>query len=325
MKRVAVVTGGTGFIGWNLCERLLDAGFEVRAAVRPSSANPVPGGVLRVDAGLSAPSMRAACAGADVVYHLAGVTRASSLQEFMRINAEGSLQTALAAREADAFLVLVSSMAAGGSGTAARPRRESDVDAPVSAYGESKLAGERRVAALDGARFAIVRPPGVYGPRDRDFLTLFKLASRGLAPQLGSPDTSYTFIHVADTVTALMRVAEAGVARDEVVQGEVFYIGHPQPVTQSEMAGILGEAVGRRVRALPVPRALLRAIAEAGELGSLFGRPALINRNRYREMTAPGFVCDVSKIEQLLGWRAQFDAAAGFADTARWYREHGWL
>lgn len=325
MKSIAVVTGGTGFIGWNLCERLREQGFEVRAAVRPSSRNPLPDGVTRIDAGLSAESMAPAFEGAGVVFHLAGVTRAASQQEFMRINAEGSRQVALAARRADAFLVLVSSMAAGGTGTVDRPRREDDPDTPVSAYGESKLAGEQQVATVEGVRYAVVRPPGVYGPRDRDFLALFRMASRGMAPQLGLPDTSYTFVHVADAVASLLRVAEAGMARDDVVQGEAFYVGHPRPVTQAEMPAILAGAVGRRVRAVPVPRSLLRLIAEAGELGSLFGRPALINRNRYREMTAPGFVCDVSKIGRLLGWQARFDTPTGFAETARWYREQGWM
>lgn len=322
---IAVVTGGTGFIGWSLCERLRHQGVEVRGVVRPASRNPLPDGVTRAEAELDAQGMAPACEGAAVVYHLAGLTRANSLEEFMHVNAEGARQAALAARRAGAFFVLVSSMAAGGSGTREAPRRESDPDEPVSAYGRSKLAGERALQGIDGLRFAVVRPPGVYGPRDRDFLTLFRLASRGFVPGIGDQNVGYTLVHVADTAAAMLRIAEAGIARDAAVQGEVFYIGHREPITQGQMAELLGEALGRRVRTIPVPRALLRAFAEAGELRKLLGRPAVVNRNRYREITAPGFVCDVSKIDRLLNWQARFDVPAGFADTARWYREQGWI
>ena len=94
-------------------------------------------------------------------------------------------------------------MAAAGPGTVESPARESQVPRPVSFYGRSKLAGEQAVQALEGLRLGIVRPPGVYGPRDKDFLALFRMGSRGWFPLLGSPDTGFSLIHVDDTVDAL--------------------------------------------------------------------------------------------------------------------------
>lgn len=321
-----VVTGGTGFIGWNLCTRLLEGGHEVRGVVRPSSSNRLPEGATRFDAPLEAEAMVSACAGADVLVHLAGLTRAASYDRFLAVNAEGARQAALAAREADALLLLVSSVAAAGPGTPEAPAREAQPPRPVSDYGRSKLAGEEAARGVEGLRGVIVRPPAVYGPRDDDFLMLFRAARRGLFPVLGDPAVAYTLVHVDDLVRALTELAAAGVAGQADVLGEAFFVGHPDPVSQGELADILADAVGRRVRRLPVPRPALRLLAAVGELQArTLGRPGLLNRSRYAELTAPGFVCDVRKIEAAVGHRARIAAPEGFAATARWYAERGLL
>jgi len=323
---VAVITGGTGFIGWNLCESLRDSGWEVRAVVRPSSLNALPEGVQRVDCELDEEAMAAVCEGATMVYHLAGLTRAVDYESFVRVNVEGARQAALAARRSGAFFLLVSSQAAAGPGTPQHPRRESDEPAPLSQYGRSKLAGELAVAEIEGLRYAIVRPPGVYGPRDRDFLALFRGGKRGLCPILGDADTAYTLIHVADLVAAMRAVGETGADEIDAVQRQTFFVGHSEPVRQGDFPALLSETYERRVRAIPVPRWLLRAIAAAGELSArVTGRPALMNRDRLRELDGPGLVCEVSKIERAVGHVARIEAARGFADTADWYRQHRWL
>ena len=325
-KRIAVVTGGTGFIGWNLCETLRDAGWIVRAVVRPSSSNPLPDGVERWDADLNAAAMQQAVDGADVVYHLAGVTRARNLAGFRRVNADGAREAAIASRDAGAFFLMVSSQAAGGPGTPSSVRTEADPPAPASDYGLSKLDGEAAVAAVEGLHYAIVRPPGVYGPRDKDFFVLFDAARRGLAPRLGSAAKAYTLIHVDDAVAALRAVADAGTSGNGSVDGGVFFIGHPEPVTQGELLTQVASAVGRRARQIPIPLPVLRLLAEFGELqGVITGRPAVLNRTRFRELAAPGFVCSVDKIAEAIGWRARIDHARGLEHTARWYRDVGWL
>lgn len=324
---VAVVTGGTGFIGWSLCEALRDAGWTVHAVVRPSSSNPLPDGITRIDADLDGATLSSAFTGAQVVFHLAGLTRARDYEEFHRVNADGAGAVAEAARAAGAFFLLVSSQAAAGPGTPDFVRSETDPEQPLSDYGRSKLAGEHAVRAIAGLSYAIVRPPGVYGPRDRDFLVLFQGAQRGLLPRLGSASKAYTLIYVDDVVSALRAVAEAGIAGDPAVQAETFFIGHSAPVTQGELLAEIGRAVGRpgAIR-LPVPLLVLRILAEIGELqGAITGRPAVLNRSRYRELAAPGFVCSVEKIARAIGWRAAVDLSAGMAGTANWYRSAGWL
>jgi len=324
-RRIAVVTGGTGFIGWNLCERLLRDGWVVRAAVRPSSDNPLPAGVDRVAAELELEPMSAALEGAEVVFHLAGLTRAASYEAFARVNVEGARQVAQAAARCGTLLLLVSSIAAAGPGTAADPRREDDPPEPVSWYGRSKLAGERAVAQVGDLHAVTVRPPAVYGRHDTDFLTLFRLAALGWMPVLGSAGKGYTMIEVADAVDTLVTLAVAGLARRPGIIGEAFNIGHAEIVDTAALRRALSATFGRRVRRVFVPRPLLWTLSQLGEMAAAFGRPGLMNRSRYREITAPGFVCDTDKIARLAGWRASTDLCSGFARAATWYRQQGLL
>ena len=336
-ERVALVTGATGFIGWNLCERLIAQGWAVRAAVRRSSRNPLPAGVARFDAELAAGAMAPACEMATVVFHLAGLTRAVSYEQFCAVNEEGARQAAVAARDAEAAFVLVSSLAAAGPGIPARPRRETDAPAPVSLYGRSKLAGERAVERVDGLRWTVARPPAVYGPHDKDFLALFQAGKRGLVPLLGDPNTAYTFVHVDDVTAALVAIAESVLANGPALH-QKFFLGHPDPVTQGQLAELISGALDRSrgpdgqvrsprtIRQIPVPRAVLWTLAQLGELqGRLLGTPGLVNRSRYRELTAPGFVCSVDKLAAEIGMTAEIEARRGFELTAAWYRNAGSL
>ena len=179
---------------------------------------------------------------------------------------------------------------------------------------------------IEGLRYAIVRPPGVYGPRDRDFLALFRGGKRGFCPLLGDPESAYTFIHVADLVAGLRAVGDSGIAGVGAVMGEMFFVGHADPVRQVDFARLLSATYERRVRTVSVPGWLLQALAAVGEFsGRVTGRPALLNRDRLCELSAPGLVCDATKIARAIGHVARIDAARGFADTAEWYRQANWL
>jgi uncharacterized protein YbjT (DUF2867 family) len=186
------VTGATGFIGTTLIEQLLARGDEVRALVRDvgraselraMGADLVRGDVARPD------SLAEAVPDVDVVVHLAGIVKAVSRAEFFSVNVEGTRSLArVVARSARAKFVLVSSLAAAGPSTPGRPRVETDRPAPVSIYGQSKLAAEDALRAFAPTLDAsIIRPPIVYGPRDKEFLpSLFRLARTGVVAKSGT-------------------------------------------------------------------------------------------------------------------------------------------
>lgn len=316
----ALVTGATGFIGWHLAERLRDEGWHVRALVRPGSHRPLPRGVERLTTPLSADAIVPYLAADDVVFHLAGLTRAPNRNAFLLANAATTREVARAARGASARLVYVSSQAAAGPGTRERPRQENDPPEPCSVYGESKLAGEAAVRETEGLRWTVLRPVAVYGPRDRDFLTLFRLASLGVFPVLGSRATPYMLVHVDDLVSLIVRAATCA-ASDR----ETLFLGHPDVHDAVSLARAMGHAVGRHCRLVKVPRTVLDLAARLGEIGAWLGRPGLLTRSRVTELTAGGFVCALDRAHRVLGVQAHVDIEAGFAATAAWYREQGLL
>jgi nucleoside-diphosphate-sugar epimerase len=317
---IVAVTGATGFIGRHLTTSLVERGVDVRAIVRPGSPRTAAPGATIVSAPLEPSALERAFEDVDCVVHLAGIVSAVSPETFVGANVEGTRAVAAAARRRSAHLVHISSLAAAGPSPASHPRTESDTPAPITPYGRSKLEGERVVQSIDGLRWTILRPGVVYGPGDRAMLPLFQFANRGVMPLVGRRDAAYVFMHVADTVRAI----EAAIETRR--QGDVMFIGHPRPVTALEVLQTIRAAMGRRAVILPIPGGVLKVAAVLGELaGRGLARPLPLNRSRYEELVAEGFVCRVDAVRDRLGIVASTDIREGFEDLARWYRRAGWL
>jgi nucleoside-diphosphate-sugar epimerase len=281
------------------------------------------GAVEVVRGDLTSDDMARAAEGASAVFHLAGLTRAATDAEFLWANAEGTRAVALGAARAGARLVYVSSLAAAGPGTPERPRTESDPLEPITAYGRSKLEGEKRVhevAGLMPLEFSIIRPAGVYGPGDKDFLFAFQAAKLGVFPILGDPNRAYTLVHVADLVGGIIAAAEHPNAI-----GQTYFMGHPETVRWSALLSTLAVLFDKPYRPLPLPSAALEVAAQLGEAGKAFGRVGLINKSRQRDLTAPGWVCDSSAIARDLGVTATTALEPGFRATAEWYKNARWI
>jgi nucleoside-diphosphate-sugar epimerase len=286
----------------------------VRVLARPGSKLENTDGVTQIPGRLEEYDVADAAEGCSVVYHLAGLTRAPNESEFTLANAVGTHEAARGARAAGARFVYVSSQAAAGTGTLERPRRTEDEPKPLSPYGKSKLEGERLTRKVAGLEHVIVRPSGVYGPGDKDFLFAFQAAAKGFFPVLGNPSRGITLIHVRDLVHAIILAGEHPGA-----SGKTYFVGHPTPTTWAGILEAAGKSVGREARFVQVPNAALWAAANTGELAGIVGRVGLINRSRALELTAEGWVCDVAPLEGL-GWKASTDLEAGFLETADWYR-----
>jgi nucleoside-diphosphate-sugar epimerase len=318
--RSAAITGATGFIGRHLAADLVARGVAVKAIVRPHSRNAVPPGTTPITAPLDADALRAAFSGIDVVVHLAGVVAAVDARTYAAVNTEGTRAVAIAARDAGARLIHVSSLAAAGPAPASAPHSENDTPRPVTPYGVSKLESERIVNATEGLRSIILRPGVVYGPTDRAVFPLFQAASRGVLPLVGRPGAAYTFVYVDDMVRAITAAVEKSDAA-----GTVF-VGHPEPVTAHGLLEAIAAANGRRVRILTIPMAVTHVAAVAGDVvGRIIRKPLLLNMPRYAELEAEGFVCRVDRLRDVLGVVATTGLREGVAKTAAWYREAGWI
>jgi len=331
------VTGGTGFVGSHLVNALLARGDEVVSLVRdPQKAARVFSGPRKptlvrgtVESG---EALRQGARGVDVVYHVAGLIAARSRAEFFRINAEGTRLVAAAAREAAPKLgrfVYVSSLSAGGPSSRGEALTESAPPRPLTAYGESKLAGEEALAELD-LPWTVVRPPVVYGPGDTEMLRVFRLARLGVTPVFGDGSQQLCFIFVADLVQALLKAALAPAAH------ATYYAAHREVVTSRTLVASVYHAVKSldatvapgtvQPLIIPIPGVIARSVLWlSGTVAGLAGRATLLTADKAKEFLAAAWVCSPAALERDTGWRAEFDLEKGLALTAAWYREAGWL
>jgi len=323
-----LVTGGTGFIGSHLVEALLAQGDEVCCLVRDSRRLGWITGLRSVVAArgdLSDPGALAGCVdGVDRVYHLAGLTRARTPQEFFRVNGEGArhlIEACLKAERGPRRVVHLSSLAAAGPTPALTACAEDVAPRPVSPYGRSKLQGEVAVlAARERVHVTVLRPPVVYGPRDRGVWTFARWVARGLLPVPGGPSRILSLCYVQDLVTALLRAGEA-----DIPSGEIFHVAGEGAFTWEEVGDAFGKALGIRPRRLRVPVPLLLLMGGAAEaLGWVTGRPGYVSRGKVRE-AAGNWLCDTGKARRHLGVVPRVGLAEGVALTVKWYREAGWL
>ena len=325
------LTGATGFLGSHIADLLLARGYAVRASVRPTSDLAWVQGkgldLRTIDLG-SAADCAGFVRGVQAVIHCAGLVSADSNQAYRKANVASTEALLEACREewpagqitaGDKTFILISSLAAHGPSGPDRPAREDDPCRPITGYGRSKAAAEDLIRRGWPFRCAVLRPPALYGPRDRGFLPLLKAARRGWTARFGGPLAGLSLVHGRDAAGAALALLETPGAEG------VFFVddGHGG-YTWAELAEALGSALDRRVRSVTIPLWLLKTVAAvvrpfSGGGGSVF------KRDRIRDLEAPGWVCDGTRLRDTTGFAPEHELAAGLADTLVFYWEQKWL
>lgn len=321
-----LVTGGTGFLGSHLIDRLLeDPDTEVHALVRdPGRTRWLPAGNrLRILEGdLShVPKLPD---GLSVVFHLAGLTKATRSSDYYTVNEAGtaSLFRALAAGAASPKVIHLSSLAAAGPSAPGRPAREADPPRPISPYGVSKLAAEREALAYkDRFPLVVLRVAASFGPRDEDFLDFFRFIRRGILPLYGRRPKTLSLCYAGDAVEAVLLAARAPLA-----SGEVLNIAHPHPASWQELGETAGRLLGRKFVRVHIPAwGAFMVCAASSAAAGLLSRPAALNLSKYKDMQPDHWEADVSKARRALGFEARVSLEDGFRETLDWYVARGLL
>ncbi|RPH94938.1 NAD-dependent epimerase/dehydratase family protein [candidate division KSB1 bacterium] len=327
MKPRVLITGGTGFIGSYAVEEFLKAGWTVRAFIRnPQRLTWLAGLPIETSVGRmeDRASLAAAVEGCHTVVHCAGLTKARTREELFRANALTVEDFAAVAQQADVKrFILCSSQAASGPSTTGQPSREDEEAKPISDYGRSKLEGECRLrAAVNKMEWVILRPPAVMGPRDEQFIPLFRAVTRyGIYPRFGSSEQSYSFISVYDLARALLLAAKADTGLNEV-----YFTASPEALNWSEAAQTIARLTGKKVRPLPISEFLLRTVGAMTSIAAkMRGEPALLNSDKIDEILLPGWICSSEKIFQTWNFRCAWSPEQTLRDTYNGYREAGRL
>ena len=324
----ALVTGGTGFIGSHLTEALIRKGVQVRCLLRKTSdwkwLKGLPIEFAHGDCN-DKTSLEKAVRGVDWVFHLAGVTKAIKEETYFEVNGLGTRNLIHACLENNPRLqkfIYISSQAAAGPSRNGRNKKELDPCEPVSFYGRSKRAGEEWVLThTHDLPVLILRPSAVYGPRDKDILTLFKCISRRIKPSPRGPDQHLSLCYVQDLVQGILLAAET-----QTKSGEIFFLSDGNDYRMEEIGDTIARAMGITALRIRVPRRMVVGIACFSEyLSKLFGRPFLLNRDKAKEMVQKEWVCDITKAKTLLGFEPRVLLPEGAGSTFEWYKKEKWL
>jgi len=329
MTQVSLVTGATGFVGSHLVERLIRRGDRVICQVRRSSNTQWLEGLdverLVWDCADPPPSRHLDLfAQVHSVFHSAGIMRAADPAAFEAANRRGVENLCQSMRRAKANLrrfVLISSLAAAGPAGPGEKITEVRKPRPISHYGISKLAGERALSRYgDDFPVVILRPPAIFGPRDRGFYPLFQMARRHICLIPGNPGMRLSALHVDDVVEAAVLADEK-----EEASGRTFVLSDDEPGTLEEFSISLARAVTDFRLPLYVPAGLVRLLARnMAFLAGIFGIPISFGRDKLEELCVGSWSADDSQARRRLGFRPRWELLPGLKDAYLWYTAMGW-
>jgi nucleoside-diphosphate-sugar epimerase len=302
-----LVTGANGFVGAAVCDALERRGMPFIKAVRKrSDSRQFETGDI---ASPAAVDWSPALAGCDTVIHLAArvhmmrESAADPMAAYRAANVDASMNLARqAAAQGVRRFIFVSSIKVNGERTEGRPFSAGDAPAPQDAYGRSKLEAEtalREWAGQAGVELVIVRPPLVYGPGVRaNFLRLMQLVKSGMPLPLGAIHNRRSMVGLSNLADFLLLCA-----RHPAAAGGTWLVSDNQDVGIAELVRMIGHAMGRPARLLPVPPGMLAAAA------GLLGRRAAAGR------LLDSLQVDVSPALSRLGWTPPLDLEAGIRAT----------
>jgi dihydroflavonol-4-reductase len=323
-----LVTGAAGFIGSHLVEALVQRGVQVRCLVKPTShltwVKGLPVEIIYGDC-QEKDSLGPGVKDVDLVFHLAGATRAIEPKTYFEVNALGTENLVQACLEHNTRVqkfIYLSSLAAAGPGQNGEKKKESDPCEPVSPYGRSKRRGEElALAQAQELPLLILRPAAIYGPRDKAFLALFQCLAKRIKPSVSGGVQHLSLCSVQDLVDALLLAAET-----RTQTGEIFFLSDGQDYRIDEINDIFAQAMAVTAYRLRLPLPVLCGIAAVAEYCSqVSGKPALLSRGKAEEMIQPNWLCDITKARTLLGFEPQISLARGAKLTFDWYRKEHWL
>ena len=328
-----LITGASGFIGSFIVEEALKQGFETWAAIRKSSSKEYlqDERIHFIELNLSSKAQlieQLRPHQFDYVVHAAGVTKCLNKADFRHINTEGTRNLVDALLDLQMPLkrfVFLSSLSVFGAIKEQLPYdeiREDDIPKPNTEYGRSKLEAERYIDSI-GSRlpYTILRPTGVYGPREKDYFMMAKSIKQHIDFAVGYQRQDITFVYVTDVVQAVFLALEKGET------GRKYFLSDGQIYQSTTFSDLIHEELGRpwwlRITA---PVWVLRVVTFFGEyIGHMTGKVTALNNDKYNILRQRNWRCDIEPARRELGFEPKIQLKEGVKTTIQWYKDHKWL
>lgn len=327
-----LITGASGFIGSFIVEEALRRGMTVWAAMRKTSSRKYLTdpriNFIELDLNSQTRLVEQLTGFAfDVVVHAAGATKCLHKEDFFRVNTDGTRNLVRALMQLQMPLkrfVYVSSLSVYGPVRENRPYaeiREGDTPHPNTAYGQSKLESEHFLDTLENFPYVILRPTGVYGPRERDYFMMAKSIKGHTDFSVGYKPQDLTFVYVLDVVQAVFLAIERGRT------GRKYFLSDGKVYSSRTFSDLIHRELGQpwllRIKA---PVWVLRVVTFVGEyVGRVTGKVTALNNDKYNIMRQRNWRCDIAPARDELGYAPQYDLERGVPLAVKWYRENGWL
>jgi len=320
MNKNVLITGASGFIGSFLVEEALNRNMKVWAGIRQTSSKEylLDERISFIDLSYSnkeklkqqIESHTNSFGKWDYVIHNAGVTKCLHSEDFDKINYRYTRNLIEALKETGSIpdkFILMSSL------SAAPPMD--------TIYGKSKRKAEAFLEAQTNFPYIILRPTGVYGPRDKDYFLVLKSIKNGLELAAGYKPQILTFIYVKDLAKAAFLTAESAFTN------KIYTVSDGNTYSDETYTQIAKKALGKkRALKLRVPLIVLKTVSILAEMFSKISKkPSTLNRDKYKIMKRRDWTCDISLVIQDLGFQAEYDLERGITECVSWYADHGWL
>lgn len=345
-----LITGASGFIGSFIVSEGLKQGFEVWAGMRGTSSR----GYLQderihfAQLDLSNPQRlqeqllgyKAEMSGErwDYVVHAAGATKCLHKEDFFRTNTQGTRNLIDALRETAMTprrFIFLSSLSIFGaireepirSATPENPWiyapiMLSDTPRPNTAYGQSKLQAEQYLTSLTDFPYTILRPTGVYGPREKDYFLMAQSIKQHTDFAVGYRPQEITFVYMMDVVQAVYKCMNAPAAL-----GKAYFLSDGQIYNSRRFSDLLQQYMGNPwVLHIKAPLWFLRIVCSiSGKISQWTGKMNALNEDKYHILSQRNWQCDIEPARRDFGYEPAWPLERGVEATVKWYQENGWL
>lgn len=335
-KRKVLITGASGFIGSTAVDKSLEFGYETWAGIRETSNlhyltdDKIQFINLKYNKKEHLKNQLREFIQQngkfDIIIHIAGLTKALRKSDFDRVNylqTRNLVESLIELNAAPESFVLMSSLSALGLGdeTGYSLIKSDLTPNPTTAYGKSKLKAENFLKSLDEFPYLIIRPTGVYGPRDKDYHILMKAVKGGLNIGAGFKKQVLSFIYSEDLIDVIFKLIDNKIVREE------YIVSDGDCYSDSEFNKIVQEALKKkRVFRIKIPLFIVKPAAYFSEkIAFILGKASTFNSDKYRIMKQRNWGCDITPLKESIGFEPKYKLKEGVEKTIEWYKKEGWL